>query len=274
MSDRAYVLGHSERELARLADQARMIGPMTRRTFRDAGIASGMRVMDVGSGVGDVAFLAAELAGSTGEVVGFDRVPVALEVARRRAAERSLTNVTFCDGDPTEATVERPFDAIVGRYVLMFQPDPAAMLRRLVRHLRPGGLVVFHEVDWDGFRSSPHAPLYEAACRWIIETVRRSGASTTMASSFPTVFAAAGLPRPAMRLEAQIGAGPTAADLVRLTSEIVISLLPEIERLGLATQAEIAPETLSRRMIDETNSLGSVLVGRSEVGAWARTASR
>jgi hypothetical protein len=51
----AYLLGHSDRELERLRVQARFIEPITRRFFVDAGIAPGMRVLDVGSGVGDVA---------------------------------------------------------------------------------------------------------------------------------------------------------------------------------------------------------------------------
>ena len=61
----AYVLGHSDRELDRLAVQARLIDPITCRFFSDAGIAPGMRVLDVGSGAGDTAFLAAGLVGET-----------------------------------------------------------------------------------------------------------------------------------------------------------------------------------------------------------------
>ena len=68
-----YALGHSDQELDRLAVQARLIDPITRRFFRDAGIVSGMRVLDVGSGSGDTAFLAANLVGDTGQVVGRPR---------------------------------------------------------------------------------------------------------------------------------------------------------------------------------------------------------
>ena len=63
-----YVLGHSDQEIDRLSAQARLIAPFTRQLFRDAGIVPGMRVLDVGSGAGDVAFLVAELIGKTGEV--------------------------------------------------------------------------------------------------------------------------------------------------------------------------------------------------------------
>ena len=129
--DDSYVLGHSERELDRLTAQARLIDPITRRFLCSAGIVTGMRVLDVGSGIGDVAFLAADLVGATGEVVGTDRSAAALAVARRRADTRPLRNVVFREGDPAEMAFDRPFDAVIGRYVLMFQRDPAAMLRRL-----------------------------------------------------------------------------------------------------------------------------------------------
>src|SRR4051812_48499231 len=76
-----YALGHSDQELDRLSAQARLVDPITRQFFREAGIANGMRVLDVGTGAGDVAFLLAELVGDSGEVVGVDRAPDALAVA-------------------------------------------------------------------------------------------------------------------------------------------------------------------------------------------------
>ena len=126
-----YVLGHTDRELERLSRQARLIGPITREFFIDAGIVPGMRILDVGSGSGDVAFLAAELAGEKGSVVGVDKARAAILEARRRAEARSLSNVSFQEGDPAEMTFEESFDAVVGRYVLLFQADAAKMVRRL-----------------------------------------------------------------------------------------------------------------------------------------------
>ena len=93
-----YALGHSDRELDRLSAQARLIDPITRQFFREAGIAPGMRVLDVGSGAGDVAFLLAELVGDSGDVVGVDRAPGALAVARARADADSRRNVSFLRG--------------------------------------------------------------------------------------------------------------------------------------------------------------------------------
>ena len=77
-----YVLGHSDRELERLSTQARLIEPITREFFIEAGIAPGMRILDVGSGSGDVTLLAADLVGDKGSVVGVDRAP-AIAATRR-----------------------------------------------------------------------------------------------------------------------------------------------------------------------------------------------
>jgi 2-polyprenyl-3-methyl-5-hydroxy-6-metoxy-1,4-benzoquinol methylase len=80
-----YPLTRSAGEYERLRRQAGFLGGTTDRLFRAAGIESGMRVLDVGCGAGDVALLAAGLVGSGGEVVGVDTDRSALEVARGRA---------------------------------------------------------------------------------------------------------------------------------------------------------------------------------------------
>ena len=76
-----YVLGHTEAELKRLATQARLIDPITRRFLVSAGITEGMRVLDVGSGAGDVAILLADLVGPKGEIVGTDPASIAIDAA-------------------------------------------------------------------------------------------------------------------------------------------------------------------------------------------------
>lgn len=263
-----YVLGHSDRELDRLTAQARLVDPITQGFFREAGIARGMRVLDVGSGAGDVTFLLAELIGDAGEVVGVDRAPGALAVARARSSSRR--NISFREGDPATMPFERGFDAVVGRYVLQFQPDPVEMLRALTRHLHPGGLVAFHELDWDGARSFTPSPIYNQCCRWIVETLRMLGAETRMGVKLHSTFVAAGLAAPSMRLGAVVGGGVNSAECLKLITDLVETLLPDIQRLGVATAADIAIETLFERMSHEAISSNSVIVGRSEIGAWTR----
>jgi ubiquinone/menaquinone biosynthesis C-methylase UbiE len=265
-----YALGHSDRELDRLSAQARLVDPITRQFFREAGIGLGMRVLDVGSGAGDVAFLLAELVGDTGEVVGVDRAPDALKVAKARTDSDSRRNISFLDGDPARMAFERSFDAVVGRYVLQFQPDPVAMLQQLASHLHPGGIVAFHELDWDGVRSFPPSPTYERCCGWIVQTLRMLGAETRMGVKLHSTFVAAGLPAPSMRLGAVVGGGANSADCLELVTDLLETLLPAMGRLGVATADDIGVETLSEQIRREVISSDSVIVGRSEIGAWTR----
>lgn len=266
----AYVLGHSDRELSRLTAQARLLEPATRQFLSEAGIAEGMRVLDIGSGAGDVAFLVAQLVGPGGEVVGSDRAAAAVAVARRRAREMRLDNVSFCEGDPSQLAFDRPFDAVVGRYVLLFQPDPAAMLRGVARHLRPGGLVVMHEPDWLAARSMPSAPTYDRCCQWLQDAFRLAGTDTNMAHRLYAAFVSAGLGMPELRMRTFIGGGAGCREFLAATADLIEALAPTLERLGIVTRAEIGPATLARRLIAEAGASGSIIIGRSEIGAWAR----
>jgi SAM-dependent methyltransferase len=265
-----YVLGHSDRELERLSTQARLIAPVTTEFFIDAGIVPGMRILDVGSGSGDVALLASDLIGDKGSVVGIDRAPAAIVAARRRAQARSLRNVSFREGEPADMISEGPFGAVVGRYVLLFQADAVHMLRSVARCLRPGGVIVFHEPDWSMVRSVPAAPTYDRCCRWIIAAATSGGSNWNMADKLHGVFLAAGLPAPTMRMKTFVGGGTEVGEWLRAVAELAETLLPAMEKFGVATAAEVDVATLLERMTQEVAETKSVIFGRSEIGAWTR----
>ena len=98
-SDARYTMGRTQGEEERLIQQSQLYDAITRRFFREAGISSGMKVLDIGSGPGDVAMTAAELVGPEGAVVGVDVNPEILETARARAQAAGFTNVEFVAGD-------------------------------------------------------------------------------------------------------------------------------------------------------------------------------
>jgi SAM-dependent methyltransferase len=266
----AYVLGHTAGELRRLAIQASLIDPITRRFLAEGGITEGMRVLDIGSGGGHVAFIVADLVGPAGRVVGVDRSPTAVEAARAGARTRSLGNVEFRAGDPAEIEFEQPFDAVVGRYVLQFQQDPVAVLKKVVRHVRPGGSVVFHELDWGGIWSFPPAALHDRCCGSAMETIRRSGAETNMGLKLYSTFVAAGLAEPEMRMEAVVAGGMQAEPLLEALAGLVETLLPAMRHLDVASAEEIGEDSLLDRLIDEARTTDSVVLGRLQVGCWAR----
>jgi ubiquinone/menaquinone biosynthesis C-methylase UbiE len=174
--DPVYELGHTLGEQDRLSVQGQLYGPHTRQLFVEAGVAEGMRVLDVGCGAGDVSLLAAELVGPTGAVVGVDRSDEVLETARRRALAVGLGNLGFVRGELNSVELAPPFDALVGRFMLMHLGDPAAVLRHLLGSLRPGGVVAFQESDLSRQPYAwPASPLLERIAAVLLEAGKRPG---------------------------------------------------------------------------------------------------
>jgi SAM-dependent methyltransferase len=265
----SYALGHSDLELDRLSRQAQALAPFTRQLFAEAGIKGGMRVLDVGCGSGDVTLLLAEMVGPGGEIVGADREPVAVEWARRRAKLQRIANVQFVEGDPADLNFDQAFDAVVGRLVLMYYPDPAAAVRKLARHVRSEGLVVFQEFDEENCRSMPNVAIFERSVSWIKETLRRTGAQMQMGLQLYPTFLAAGLPGPCLRMDALIGGGPD-CPTYELVAEVIESLLPVMEKLSIAARDEVRIPTLPQRIRDEVVAASEVVLSPALIGAWAR----
>jgi ubiquinone/menaquinone biosynthesis C-methylase UbiE len=266
-----YALGHSSRELDRLSFQGALFAPYTRQLLTEAGLTVGMRVLDVGSGSGDVSFLAAELVGSKGFVLGVDRSPAAVERARSRAMQHNIHNVAFAIGDPASMHFEIPFDAIVGRFVLMYQDDPATSLRKMMRYLREGGLVAFQELDSTMCRSWPAVPTFDTAARWLAEALRGSGARPELGLEMHSLFLDCGLPRPSMRLDALVS-GHEDSSVYKLLAEAIRTLVPTLEKLNIAAAAEIQIDSLADRMRKDVVAKRAVAMSYGLVGAWGRVA--
>ncbi len=265
-----YALGSTDAEHERLIRQAARLAPITERFFREAGIGSGQRVMDLGSGVGDVSMLVARLVGPSGEVVGVERDMRSIARARERVVEAGLHNVSFTQSDVSQIPDSEPFDAAVGRFILMFVPDPVTIVSSLVQLVRPGGVLAFQEPSWAPiFAISTHLALWSAAASLMCETFRRSGANPEMGLALYRIFQEAGLPAPAMQMEVPLGDDP---DFIRWMYDVICSLRPQIQRLNLSLEKLGDFDTLPERLQAEVAVSNGVAGWMAVVGAWARKA--
>jgi SAM-dependent methyltransferase len=266
------MLGRSDAETRRLIAQHQIYGPLTRRVCEAAGIGAGMRVLDVGSGAGDVALLLADLVGPRGRVVGVDTNAAILDTARARVQAAGWRNVTFHAGDIHAVPPDGDFDAVVGRWLLMYVPDPAALLRSLATRLRPGGVMVFQEIDFSYPPAMfPPTDLSRQIQRWSIPhgPRRPGGPETQMGTKLFRAYLDAGLPAPELRLEAPLGGGPDWPGYAYVT-ETLRSLLPALQRLTGLDPAEVGIDTLADRLRDDALAHGSVQMLPLLIGAWAR----
>lgn len=269
-TDPQYALEQRQAEFERLGRQAERDDGLTERLFRAAGIGPGMRVLDVGCGAGHVSSLVAKLVGPDGSVVGVDRGADVLAYARRRLADRG--NVSFVQGDfRTEGLVGEGYDAVVGRYVLMYQSDPVGVIAHLARYLRPGGVVAFHEMDIPTRGTAPgpwpESELADELGLLIMQVWRATGTQLRMGSRLPAAFAAARLaPSPKLCTEALVGVGREwATGLVTLLK----SMKPVIREHGLADFDALDLDNAVERLLRGVPPPGPVGMGPVMVGAWA-----
>ena len=260
---RHYLLGHTDNELRRLDLQGSLYRDATRRALVEAGVGPGMRVLDIGCGTGDVTLTAAELVGPTGYVLGVDHGPKAIATATSKVAALRLEHVEFAVAELEE--FERPyaFDALVGRFVLMHQSDPAQVLRLLIRSVRPGGAVAIVESWMELLRTGGHAhppsPLYDEIVRWKSAVVAGAGADLHAGGRLRTTLADAGLESVECRLEALVAGGPDSA-YYEYVEESVRSMLPEAARQGLGGFTAESVNGLGARLRDEVVRSGGSLL--------------
>lgn len=267
-----YVLGRSTHEYERLQLQGRILRPYTEKFFRAAGISPGMRVLDLGSGVGDVALLAADIVGPGGRVFGLERDQAALERARQRTVEQGCSSwVSFQAANLDDFSTTEQFDAVVGRYILVYQPDAAATLRQFTRFLKPGGIVVFHEVDFTATMPSfPPCDLIDQCCSLVAEVFRRVGLSPTFGRTLGKTYLDAGLPFPTVSAEIPAGGGRGSL-LYPWVASTVISVAPRLADLGLSLPPGVAADhSLAAKLEEAAVAQGCQLIGGIQFGAWTR----
>jgi SAM-dependent methyltransferase len=263
-----YPLGNTDAEHERLIHQAGRVAPITERFFREAGIGPGQRVLDLGSGVGDVAMLVARLVGPSGEVVAIERDPKAIAKASARVTKAGFHNVSFSESNVDEIADEKPFDAAVGRFILMYLPDPVATLRSISQVVRPGGVFVFQEPCWVPVLAHlASLPLWFATASLIDKAMRASGANHDMGTDLYHIFVDAGLPAPAMRMELPVGKEPY---LAQWYYDTLSSLRPQIDQLHLAIELLGSLDTLVQRLQAEVAESTTVACWFASVAAWCR----
>jgi ubiquinone/menaquinone biosynthesis C-methylase UbiE len=262
-------MGHDDRERRRLRLQASILNPLTEQLFRRAGISSGMRVADIGCGVGDVSLLAARLVGRHGSVTSVDIDRPALETLAARAADEGIKNIECIQADIHAWKPGRRFDGVVGRHVLIHSKDPLAVIRDCAALLHRRGLAAFHEYDFSVVHHGwPPTPLRDR----VMEVFDRFFAHHTCAnigSRLWKLLTEAGFEHPDCRAEYPVSGGSESVYFEWIT-ESFRSIQPRAIAVGIIADGEFDLDTLEQRLREEATAGNSCFPAPAMIAAFAR----
>jgi SAM-dependent methyltransferase len=266
-----YVLGNSIHEQERRKMQPKFLQHWSEQFFLSAGLEPGMRVLDLGCGMGDVSLLAAKLVEPSGRVTGIDRDRIVIEKARERIRyEGNDTQIRFL---PTDLFFSQrlEFRCCCWALRVTLSTRSSCCVRHAAKQVRSEGIIFLHETDMaNRIQCYPDRTLFAETYASIAETFRRSGNWPDLGLRLTRLFLDAGLPWPTIKAEVPVGGEP-GSFIYRWLTETLRSILPRVEEYGLS-RAQI--DTLVTRMETEARIRQTQLIGPLQFGAWTKTAVR
>lgn len=239
----SYVIRGGEQGTSRMRVVARAMWPTTERLLLTAGLTSGMRCLDVGCGAGDVSLALARLVGTSGSVNGLEQDEVKVQFAREDAHREGLRNVQFRSSNAEQLEDDAEYDLVYARFLLTHLREPAAVLRRMMRATRPGGVIVVEDIDHAGVFSYPHSSALEEFVELYNRVVRSRGADPEIGPKLPELFREVGLTTLHVSHVQPVYIDGEAKQIHRITLD---NIAPALTAAGLATDAEL--EMLTREL--------------------------
>jgi ubiquinone/menaquinone biosynthesis C-methylase UbiE len=262
-------MGHDDRERRRLALQASILNPFTEQLLRRAGISTGMHVLDLGCGTGEVSLMAAQLVGRHGTVTAIDIDQKALAIAADRARERALGNLQFVEGSIDQYEPGRAFDAVIGRHILIHSRDPLAIVSKAYEWLSPGGEAAFQEYDFSTVHAAyPPSPLRDRLMA-VIRDFFGTMAHGNIGTQLPHLLLEAGFRAPDCRFEYPMDVGPD-SPFYEWIAESFRSIAQRAEAIGLVKEFEFDLDALEQQLRQEAAPHNASIPGPTMAGCFAR----
>ncbi len=239
----------------RLAVLGRVKLPTTMALLEGLGLRAGMRCLDVGCGSGAITLAMASVVGPTGQVVGFDHNKAVLRWAVDAAHREHVTQATFCTADVSDLDADGCYDLVFARFLLSRVPNPDDALDRMVRALRPGGIVVVEDEEFAGQFCHPRSAAFDRFAELYAAALRRRGGDPEIGPELPGRLDAHGLESVGVNV-----VQPTfrQGEGKRLPALTMAHLGPELEAHHIADLDEVDHLTaqLEELALDDTSIVG------------------
>jgi SAM-dependent methyltransferase len=188
------VLGGTEAELRRLRAQAAEHEKSSRSLLAAVGLGPGARVLDVGCGPIGILPLLAEAVGVGGEVIGLEREPRFVAMARAELARLGLTNVTIVEGDALSSGLEAgSFDLVHERLVTVNMPERRELVRTMAALAAPGGIIALQDIDNVSWTCEPAHDSWTVLLSLFHDVFRAGGGDPFVGRRLPDLLRQAGV---------------------------------------------------------------------------------
>ena len=233
--DLHYIIRGGDSGATRLGVLARAMHSGTLSVLARAGLKTGMDLLDLGCGSGDMTVEIAQMVGPTGRVVGIDMDERVLAHARSAAEARGLT-IQWQQGRAEDLNEENSFDIAYARFVMSHLADPGEALKRMRRAVRPLGRIVVEDID---ITAHAHWPPSEAFRRYIeiyAATGRARGADPAIGPRLAAMLIDAGLEEVEIGISMPVFRAGEGKTIARLT---LLNIADTAIAAGLTTRAEV-----------------------------------
>jgi SAM-dependent methyltransferase len=260
-----YVLGGSDAERARLRAQADQYEPSARWLLEAIGLRRGARVLDVGCGPFGIIALLANAVGPAGQVVGLEREPKFVEMARAEVARLGLGNVTVVEGDALSSGLDRgSFDLVHERLVIVNVPERGDLLAEMVSLAAPGGVIALEDIDNISWVCEPAHESWAALLGVFHDVFRAGGGDPFVGRRLPALLREAGI----SDMRAQVHTALPEPGEYRRTHLLALieSLRGKVIASGLMDQAEL--ERHRAALSDHLANPATLVIDKLLVQCW------
>jgi SAM-dependent methyltransferase len=268
-----YFLGYRRREQERLERQAQEFAHESAWLFDEIGVREGWRVVEIGCGPQGCLGLLSRRVGASGRVVGVERNAEQVETARSFIAASHVANVEVLHADGRGTGLpDGAFDLATSRLVLVNVPEPEQIVAEMVRLIRPGGAVAFHEPDPTTQRIEPAHPAQDRVLELLAHYAALNGIDRSIALRVPRMLREAGIID--VRVNPLVHVYPPGHGRRMLVPEFAENLRGRAVEKGLIAEAELREGIAAlRRHLEDPGTLvvGSLFLqvwGRKPDGSW------
>lgn len=245
--EKDYLLGVNDFELDRLHFQHGVWKEVTDGFLSKLGVQKGWKVLDAGSGPGFVSFDIRKLIGDTGEITALEPSEIYLNHFKNYSIQNKWLNAKAVLGTAENAELpENYYDLVFSRWVIGFVPDPELFISKLVKTLKPGGIIALEDYAFHGLNLIPRGGAYEKLPQYVTEYWKISGGDLRIAERIPGIFKKLGLEQIVYKPNAI--AGSSSSGIFKWHDLFISHHIP------LMIEKSIMPADIGREILEDWNN--------------------